>query len=167
MILPPPQVVNVRNEPHEIYIGLGSPWGNPYVNTMARGAAIKAYEKRLRRFMEDAGWRVELKALAGKTIGCHCAPLPCHGDIIVRIFLELYGPEGTMVVGNHALGKTAGGMGPENQFHRSLHRESVRRADLSDEPVEVDLGSVRSRQGWVSGQSRASKEGRGTGGSGG
>lgn len=157
MILSPPQVVNVRNEPHEIYIGLGSPWGNPYANTMPRGAAIKAYEKRLRRFMEDPGWRVELKALAGKTLGCHCFPQPCHGDVIVRIFLEMYGPEGTMVVGDHALGKTAGGMGPESQFHRPVYRPQVRGVGLPDESVEVDLGSVRARSRWASGQSRASE----------
>ena len=156
MVLPAPTVVNVRSQPHEVYIGLGSPWGNPYANTMARGPAIKAYEKRLRRFMEDAGWRVELKALAGKTLGCHCAPQPCHGDVIVRIFLELYGIDGTMVVDDMAT--TIRGMGPESQFHGPLHRPSVRRVGLSDESVEVDLGSVRSRQGWVGGQSRASKE---------
>lgn len=158
MTLTPPIVVNIKSAPHEIYIGLGSIWGNPYANTMPRGQAIKAYERRLRRFMEDPGWRVELKALAGKTIGCHCAPQPCHGDVLVRLFLELYGIDGTMVVDNHAMATTVRGMGPESQFHRPVHRPSICRPNLSDESVEVDLGSVRKRQGWVSGQSRASEE---------
>jgi len=161
MILSPPQVVNVRNSTHEIYIGLGSPWGNPYANTMARNAAIKAYEKRLRRFMEDAGWRVELKALAGKTIGCHCAPQPCHGDIIVKLFLELYGPQGTMVVDNHAMATTVRGMGPESQFHRPMHRAPVRGAGLPDESGKVDLGSVRAGSGRTGEQSGAGEEGSG------
>ena len=161
MILAAPKVVNVRSTPHEIYIGLGSLWGNPYSQTMPRGQAIKAYEKRLRRFMEDPGWRVELKALAGKTLGCHCSPQPCHGNMIVKIFLEMYGPKGTMVVGDHALGKTTGGMGPESQFHRPVYRPQVRGVGVSDESGEVDLGSVRERSRWVSGQSRAGEANRG------
>lgn len=158
MVLAPPIVVNVRYEAYDIYGGLGSPWGSPYANTMARGAAIKAYEKRLRRFLEDPAWRVELKALSGKRVGCHCHPQPCHVDIIVKLFLELYDPNGTMVVGEHALGKAIGGLGPESQFQRPLHRAQVRRADVPSESGEVDLGSVRSGSGWASGQSRRSQE---------
>lgn len=158
MLLTPPTVVNVRSVPHEIYIGLGSPWGNPYANTMARNAAIKAYERRLRRFLEDPGWRVELKALAGKTLGCHCAPQPCHGDIIVKLFLELYGIDGTMVVGSpNALATTVRGMGPESQFHGPVHRSSIRRASVSDD-TRLDLGSVWTRQGRAGGQDRPGKE---------
>lgn len=161
MILPPPQVVNIRNSPHEIYIGLGSPWGNPYANTMPRGQAIKAYEKRLRRFLEDPGWRVELKALAGKTIGCHCFPQPCHGDVIVKLFLELYGPEGTMVVGSpNALGTTVRGLGPESQFHRPVHRSSLRRVSVSDDR-RLDLGSLWGGSGGNDGDTAVGSEVRG------
>lgn len=100
MTLAPPTVINIRQDHfHDQYIGLGTLWGNPYANTMSRGASIKAYERRMRRFLEDAGWRVELKSLSGKTLGCHCAPRPCHGDILVKLFLELWGPNGRLVVG--------------------------------------------------------------------
>lgn len=157
MILPVPTVVNVKSVPHDVYIGLGSMWGNPYANTMPRGAAIKAYEKRLRRFMEDPGWRVELKALAGKKIGCHCSPQPCHGDVIVKIFLEFYGPQGTMVVGEYALGTTVRGLGPEDQFHGPVHRSSVRGVDLSGHEG-IHLGSVREGHGRVGGQSGSGEE---------
>lgn len=159
MLLTPPTVVNIKSQPHEIYIGLGSIWGNPYANTMPRNQAIKAFEKRLRRFLEDPGWRVELKALAGKTIGCHCSPQSCHGDVIVKLFLELYGIEGTMVVGNlNALATTVRGMGIESQLRGPVRGESLRGVGVPDVREEVDLGSIRTRQGWARGQSRASEE---------
>lgn len=165
MLLTPPTVVNIKSTPHEIYIGLGSPWGNPYSQLFPRNQAIKSFEKRLRTFIQDPGWRVELKALAGKTLGCHCSPQPCHGDIIVKLFLELYGIDGTMVVGNpNAMATTVRGMGPESQFRGPVRWESIRGAGVSDIPEEVDLGSVRKRQSWVSGQSRASEETRGNSG---
>lgn len=94
--LAPPTVVNVRNSPYDEYIGLGSIWGNKFLNS-SRASAIRAYEKSMRRFLDaDPSWRVELKALSGKRLGCHCFPRPCHGDILVRLFLELYAPRCTM-----------------------------------------------------------------------
>ena len=26
----------------------------------------------------------ELASLHGKTLACHCAPLPCHGEVLAR-----------------------------------------------------------------------------------
>lgn len=116
MILAPPIVVNLRSgASYDVYIGLGSPWGNPYANTTTRGSAIRMYENRMRRFLkEDAGWRVDLKALAGKRLGCHCSPQPCHGDVLVKLFLELYGDPGKIESGEPCVGKdssTAGSLG--------------------------------------------------------
>lgn len=110
MTLPPPQVVNIRRcapgveAGYDQYIGLGTPWGNPFANTCSRTSAIRQYEKRIRGFLKDAGWRVDLKALSGKKLGCHCAPLPCHGDVLVKLFLELWGPNGKLVSGDLCAG---------------------------------------------------------------
>ena len=102
-ILTPPTVVNIRKQEYDIYIGLGSIWGNKFRESETRSSAIRAYERRMRSFLEsDPSWRVELKALAGKRIGCHCAPRPCHGDVLVKLFLELYGSRGTMESGEPA-----------------------------------------------------------------
>ena len=112
MVLSPPIVVNLRQgHAYDEYIGLGSMWGNHCISEGTRSSAIRAYERRMRKFMEDAGWRVELKALAGKKLGCHCSPKPCHGDVLVKIFLEFYGPNGKMVSGDSCVGNqnTAGG----------------------------------------------------------
>lgn len=137
MSLAPPQVINIRfGRPADEYIGLGSFWGNPYANTMSRGAAIKAYEKRLRSFLDvDPHWVVELKSLSGKTLGCHCHPRSCHGDVIVKLFLERWGEDAKIEVlgGSHAMGTTVRGLDIASQLHRSRNRQSLRWACL---PIE-------------------------------
>ena len=152
MILVPPTVKNIRTQgPADEYIGLGTLWGNPYANTMSRLSAIKAYEKRLRRFLaSDPGWRVELKALAGKTLGCHCAPRPCHGDIIVKLFLELWGEDGKLEVSgaSNAMGTTVRGLDIESQLHGPLHRAPVRRNCIPLIPGPVVVGGLGRRSRW-------------------
>lgn len=79
------RVVNLRAEPHDIYIGRPSRWGNPFrlSSNEPRGATIERYRQWL--WDEIRGGRVaiaELCALDGKTLGCFCKPAPCHGDIL-------------------------------------------------------------------------------------
>ena len=105
MTLTPPTVVNLHQNEYDEYIGLGSMWGNVFVDGNNRKVAIRRYERRMRMLLDDAGWRVALKALSGKRIGCHCAPRPCHGHVLVKLFLELWGPGGKMVSGDSCAGK--------------------------------------------------------------
>lgn len=88
-------VVNKRTNPEfDVYIGRGSKWGNPYSHrddtralyrVATRTEAIACYRRAL---WEDIKLgRVELTELAelhGKTLGCFCAPLPCHGDVLIE-----------------------------------------------------------------------------------
>ena len=37
-----------------------------------------------RRIREGRVSLEELAALHGKTLACHCAPLPCHGEVLAR-----------------------------------------------------------------------------------
>jgi hypothetical protein len=67
-----------------------SKWANPFPVASTPGgrdAAIARYEKYLRNERPDL-----LRALpelgGGRTLGCWCAPKPCHGDVLVRLFLE-------------------------------------------------------------------------------
>jgi hypothetical protein len=32
-----------------------------------------------------------LPELVGKFLVCHCTPLPCHGDVLVRLLEKFYG----------------------------------------------------------------------------
>lgn len=74
-----------RKNPHDVYIGRPSKWGNPFVigRDGTRADVIAKYEAWLLKqpaLVEDA--KRELK---GKILGCFCAPEACHGDILARI----------------------------------------------------------------------------------
>jgi len=70
-----------RSDSKYAYIGRGSKWGNRWIDgPITRLEAIRRYEKDLL-----AGDRLkELEELRGKILVCHCAPLPCHGDVLIK-----------------------------------------------------------------------------------
>jgi hypothetical protein len=71
-----------------VYIGRWSKWGNPYRIGIHgdRSAVIAKFEAYIRaRPKLMAAVRKELK---GRALVCHCAPLPCHGDVLARIVEE-------------------------------------------------------------------------------
>lgn len=96
-----------KPEPNDIYIGRGSPLGNPFThldldNTKAqyrcetRDQAIENYEAYLtdkikendRRVCDELN-RIYLAACSGNVnLVCFCKPKSCHGDIIKRIVEE-------------------------------------------------------------------------------
>lgn len=88
------KVVHI-SQPHDVYIGRGSKWGNPFShlkNTSApypvdsREDAIRAYEVWILEQPELlAAAKIELK---DKILGCYCKPLDCHGDVLMRIANE-------------------------------------------------------------------------------
>lgn len=95
-------VVNLRHEPYDVYIGRGSPFGNPYITKTSsyRGIrvrnsdeAIWLYRLWLTTDVEIPGWRkpthAQILALRGKRLGCYCRPQPCHGDVLVALIEEL------------------------------------------------------------------------------
>ena len=65
----------------------GSKWGNPYhVHDHGRKRAIQKYEERLRNISVLMRSIIELR---GKILGCSCKPLPCHGDVLVKVYKEM------------------------------------------------------------------------------
>jgi hypothetical protein len=100
-----PQVLNVRHlpgfterqpiiPPCAVYIGrknaryglMASKWANKFrasIHTHAGHApAVASYEHWLwsQRHLMDA-----LHELTGRDLVCWCAPLPCHGDVLLRL----------------------------------------------------------------------------------
>ena len=62
-------------------------WGNPFVigRHGTREEVIALYRAELwRRIRAGEVSLEELAALHGKTLACHCAPLPCHGEVLAR-----------------------------------------------------------------------------------
>ena len=97
-VKPATRVVNIRTEPADVYIGRGSPWGNPYTHVWSPGhdlhvrivgsreEAIEKYEEYLRA---NPYLMAQLPYLRGRTLGCYCKPQACHGDVLIKLLEEL------------------------------------------------------------------------------
>ena len=83
-------VVNVRKEGHDIYIGRGSKWGNPFTIGFDgdRFEVIEKYKSHIKSMLK-IDKSLDLYELKGKRLGCHCAPLPCHGDVLKDLVCKL------------------------------------------------------------------------------
>ena len=76
------RVVNRRREQFDVYIGRGSKWGNPY-RIGPDGSREEVIAKYREYLLRTPHLIAALDELRGKTLGCYCSPLPCHGDVLV------------------------------------------------------------------------------------
>jgi hypothetical protein len=86
------KIVHCKREKFDVYIGRPSKFGNPFSykdNTLAifkvanRDEAVQKYEEWLLSQPELVeAVKAELK---NKILGCWCAPLSCHGDVLLKI----------------------------------------------------------------------------------
>lgn len=83
-------VVNVHKEGHDVYIGRGSKWGNPFI-IGEDGSRFEVLMKYKSWIETNYSLLEDLHELKGKRLGCHCDPLPCHGDILKKMVEEKYG----------------------------------------------------------------------------
>jgi hypothetical protein len=72
-----------------IYVGRGSPWGNPFVVHQPASPETRANAKSLfaayatGRILGDLDW---LDALEGHDLACWCAlDQPCHADVLIAL----------------------------------------------------------------------------------
>ena len=85
-------IVNLKHEPHALANGAvridrRTRFGNPYRigRHGTREEVIALYRTELwRRIRAGEVSLEELASLHGKTLACHCAPLPCHGEVLAR-----------------------------------------------------------------------------------
>lgn len=79
-----PTVVHCMREPHNVYIGRPSKWGNPFVigRDGDRDTVIALYERYL---LSTPSLKAALPQLTGRVLGCWCHPKSCHGDVLVRL----------------------------------------------------------------------------------
>ena len=81
------RVHNMRNLPvlrGAVYIGRGSPWGNPFV-IGKHGTRDEVCD----RFRDEILPTLDLTPLIGKDLVCFCAPRRCHGDDILAKLAEV------------------------------------------------------------------------------
>ncbi|MCL4855201.1 MAG: DUF4326 domain-containing protein [Bryobacteraceae bacterium] len=83
------EVVKARNSEYDVLVCRPSKWGNPFPvgGRVTREKAIVMYEVWIRRRPDLIA---ALPELAGKRLGCHCKPLPCHGNVLVRLLREFF-----------------------------------------------------------------------------
>jgi hypothetical protein len=90
----PTRVVHVQAEPYDISIMRPSKWSNPFshrTDTRAkfivktRAEAIEKYEKWIKG---QPALLADLPELWGRTLGCCCRPLACHGTVLARLANE-------------------------------------------------------------------------------
>jgi hypothetical protein len=108
---PPKQVISLRNtavpgavlrlrlgQGTHVYIGRNlqryvpyakpedNKWGNPYpLSKYSREESLRKYEIYARDNLMN-----QLHELSGKILICWCAPLPCHGHILIKLYKEKY-----------------------------------------------------------------------------
>ena len=83
------KVVNKYKEQFDVYIGRGSPFGNPFtVKQYGRQGCIEKYREWFYKELQlDPIFMDKVLQLKGKTLGCFCKPKDCHGDVIIE-YLE-------------------------------------------------------------------------------
>lgn len=80
-------LVNINKARCDVYIGRGTPFGNPYPisKDATREEVLKLFRSYFfERLKREPDWKAKVDKLKGKVLGCHCVPLPCHGDIIIQ-----------------------------------------------------------------------------------
>jgi len=99
--LNPPPVTRLvaRDQPYDVYIGRGGPFGNPYASSRGsrypvilcsdRETAVRCYREWLLGEAVTPGWkkptRLEVLGLKGKRLRCACDGSPCHGSVLVEL----------------------------------------------------------------------------------
>lgn len=86
------RIINLKHEPGAVADGAAridrrTPWGNPFVigRDGGRREVVARYRADLWRRIRAGDVALDaLAALHGRDLACHCAPLPCHGEVLAR-----------------------------------------------------------------------------------
>lgn len=80
-------VVHCKKAKYDVYIGRPSKWGNPF-SIGKDGNRNEVISKYLEWVQAQPKLMRALPELKGKTLGCWCAPKPCHGHILESLAKE-------------------------------------------------------------------------------
>lgn len=96
-----PTLANLKAVQHlppgyHVYIGMGTPYGNRFANKIPRNQAVAEFERTWREALARPEYGSSryatnlLENLSGAVLLCHCAPKPCHGDVLIKLFKEVF-----------------------------------------------------------------------------
>ena len=78
------KVVHCKKQHFDVYIGRPSKWGNPF--TIGKDGTRKEVIAKYRKWiLTQPELLRHLEELRGKTLGCWCSPLACHGDVLIEL----------------------------------------------------------------------------------
>jgi len=83
-------LVNIKHKnAYDVYIGRASIFGNPFLigRDGTRKQVVEKYREYFYNKLKDPIFAGKVSLLKGKILGCFCAPLSCHGDVIIE-YLE-------------------------------------------------------------------------------
>ncbi|WP_370242885.1 DUF4326 domain-containing protein [Marisediminitalea sp.] len=82
-------IVHCKKDKYDVYIGRPGIWGNPFEigKHGTRQQVIDLFRKHMMMRIENEGepLKRQLAGLHGKTLGCWCAPKPCHGAVLLEL----------------------------------------------------------------------------------
>ncbi len=81
-----PRVLNKKSDkagPSAIYIGRPGPWGNPF--SIGKDGTRDEVIEKYRQWLLKSTLMDDLHLLRGRDLVCWCAPLRCHGDILIDL----------------------------------------------------------------------------------
>lgn len=77
-------IVNLKRAFCDVQICRPGQWGNPFV--IGRdGDRAEVIEKYREWIQTQPKLLLQLPLLKGKRLGCYCAPLACHGDVLIEL----------------------------------------------------------------------------------
>ena len=82
------RVVHLRREPYDVRIDRRSRWGNPF-RIPHDGDRNEVIAKFRDYVLAEPDLLNSLDQLRGKTLGCWCKPLACHGDVLAVLADEV------------------------------------------------------------------------------
>jgi hypothetical protein len=87
-----PKVVSIESgESYDVYVGRGkrgtglkkSKWHNPFV--VGKDGTQDEVVEKFEHYLRASPLMAELPEIKGKILACHCAPKPCHADVLLRL----------------------------------------------------------------------------------
>lgn len=89
------KVVHCKRDKYDVYIGRGSPFGNPFSHkqgtkaTWVVSSRDEAVDKYREWILQQPELLARLPELKNKTLSCWCAPKRCHGDVLLELVEQL------------------------------------------------------------------------------
>ena len=85
--LNPKNIYIGRDMTHYVKGAVGLKWQTPFtVKEYGIKKCLEMYEEKIRKTPE---LMLSINELEGMQLGCWCNPSPCHGDILIKLFMEI------------------------------------------------------------------------------